>query len=207
MMLAAALSAAIETAANQLLRLDPAMPDKLAGLSGKTMALQLREPKLRLVFAVTGNTLRVRSVDDSPVDVELHATPAALLRAVAEGREQDSLLRGDIEMRGDIETGRRFQRLLRELDIDWEEQLSRVSGDIIAHQLGNLARALAGWTRQSGDTLRADIREYLLEERRIIAWRDDVEEFLHAVDTLRDDCERLALRIQRLQQRIAQGTA
>src|SRR6185369_12060407 len=38
---------------------------------------------------------------------------------------------GDLQVSGDIELGSRFRRILEDIDLDWEEPLSRVLGDVI----------------------------------------------------------------------------
>jgi ubiquinone biosynthesis protein UbiJ len=49
----------------------------------------------------------------------------------------------------------------------------------------------------------AYLKTYLQEQRRLVPTRDEVEAFLMQVDLLRDDCERVAARIERLAQRAA----
>lgn len=91
------------------------------------------------------------------------------------------------------------------MDVDWEEQLSKAVGDVAAHQLGNLWRGLRGWGRRSADTLVRDGVEYLQQELHALPPRPAVEQFLSAVDTLREDADRLTARIERLRRRTAAG--
>ncbi len=136
----------------------------------------------------------------------LKGSPLTLLQMVL-GDGQGQGFPEELEIAGDVETARRFQSLLAGLEIDWEEQLSRITGDVAAHQAGNALRTLRKWCRQAGASLEQDTVEYLREEQELLPYRDEVEDFLAAVDTLRDDAERLALRVQRLQQRLAAQSA
>jgi ubiquinone biosynthesis protein UbiJ len=104
-----------------------------------------------------------------------------------------------LEISGDIELGQRFQRILRTLDIDWEEQASRLVGDVAAHQIGRAARALRAWGRDAVRTLGQDATEYLQEESRVLAKRPQVDGFLRDVDRLRGDVDRLLKRLERLE--------
>jgi len=98
-----------------------------------------------------------------------------------------------------VETGQAFKAILDEMDIDWEEQLSRLTGDTIAHQLGNTARRAAGVLRHGRRTLERDLGEYLQEELRVLPTRIETENFSADVSRLGMDTDRLAARIRRLQ--------
>ena len=87
------------------------------------------------------------------------------------------------------------------LDIDWEEQLSKLTGDIIAHQLGNAARHGRRAFRFGLDTLEKDSGEYLQEELRLLPTRIETENFSDEVSRISMDVDRLAARLKRLQNR------
>jgi ubiquinone biosynthesis protein UbiJ len=121
-----------------------------------------------------------------------------LARLGSEHRRSDQLFSGAVEIQGDSELGHRFGNLLGELDIDWEEHLSKLTGDLLAHQTGNLVRGVGAWGHAARASLAQDLPEYLQEELRLLPSRIEVEEFLAEVDHLRDDAERLEQRIRRL---------
>ena len=75
---------------------------------------------------------------------------------------------------------------------------TRLVGDVAARQLGNFARAAAGWGEKSLSTLTQNISEYLQEESRDLVTRTEANEFLAAVDGLREAVDRLEARIARL---------
>lgn len=110
---------------------------------------------------------------------------------------------GAVEISGDVELGRRFKELLDGIVIDWEEQLSRLTGDVIAHQIGRSVRAAHAFGTDTLHTLGRNFAEYQQEEARNLPAATEVAEFLAAVDVLRDDTARLEARIARLQARLA----
>ena len=112
---------------------------------------------------------------------------------------ENALFSGDVEIVGDTEAGQQFNQTLQQLDIDWEEHLSHITGDVIAHQLGRGLRGLLRWGRQVEDSLLQDTAEYLEEEKLLVATKFEVEAFNRDVDVIRNDIERLQARIQRLQ--------
>jgi ubiquinone biosynthesis accessory factor UbiJ len=104
-----------------------------------------------------------------------------------------------VEISGDTHLGHQFGEFMAGLDIDWEEQLSRLTGDVIAHEIGNAARGLLDWGSRQTRTFEQNLQEYLQEELRMTPSRLEIEPFLADVDRLRDDVERLDARISRLQ--------
>ena len=82
-----------------------------------------------------------------------------------------------------------------------EEELSRLLGDVPAHQLGGLARSALGWLRRGVRTSADNLAEYLAHERRDLVPRAEAQGFLHDVDTLREDADRLEARVNALAMR------
>jgi ubiquinone biosynthesis protein UbiJ len=106
-----------------------------------------------------------------------------------------------VHIEGDAEVAHGFSELLKLAKPDLEEELSRVVGDVAAHQLGNTVRSLLGFGRRVGDTFLQNAGEYLSEEGRDVPSKTEAEEFTRGVDTLRDDVERFAARLNALERK------
>ena len=193
--------AGLEITLNRYLSLDPETLSRLAGMTGKLIAVELRGVGITLYMAPHSGGIQLLREFDGSADAVISGTPLALAR-VGIGEERGLLFAGEVQISGDVTLGQRFESVLRELDIDWEEQLSHLVGDAAAHQVGNLVRDALQWGAKSVDTLGRDLTEYLQEESRQLPQRDEVNKFLAAVDVLRNDVERLDARVKRLQARI-----
>lgn len=191
------LAAGLEHAINTVVALDPETQRRLAALSGRIVALELGALVPTLFLVPTEHGLQVLTRFDGEPDTRISGTPLGLLRMGAGSRE--GLFGGDVRIEGDVELGQRFQRILDGLDVDWEEQLSRLTGDVVAHQVGNVVRGATDWMRSAGNTLARDAGEYLQEETELLPGRGEVGYFLDEVDRIRADVDRLAARIKRLE--------
>jgi ubiquinone biosynthesis protein UbiJ len=192
------LAGVLETAINRYLALWPDAPRRLSDLEGKVIALQIRGLGETLYLSAGGVGLQVREMRPDVVDVTISGTPLALLRAQTMADRTSAALGREVEISGDAELAQRLRDILSLPEIDWEEQLSHAVGDVLAHQAGNAARGLRNWTADAAFTLGQDLTEYLQEEARLVARRDEVEAYVSAVDELRMDVDRLELRVQRL---------
>jgi ubiquinone biosynthesis protein UbiJ len=191
-------TATLEKALNRCLKLDPESLAKVIALEGRVIALQIDGLGQMLFLVPTVTGLRVQSVFEGEPDVTIKGGPFSLARMGLSERPTEVFGNG-VEMSGDAHLGRKIQHILDGLNLDWEEQLSHFTGDVIAHQVGNTMRELFAWGRKSSDTLGRDVAEYFQEESRDLVVRAELNPFLDAVDTLRSDVDRLAQRIERLQ--------
>jgi len=195
--------AALEQVINRLIGLDPFTAKQLARFHGRVIAIEVIGLGITLYFVPghDGNLQILGSIEDEP-DCKLSGTPLDLMRSSDSQQGAAQLFAGRVTISGDTELAHRFGEALAGLDIDWEEQLARLVGDIPAHEIGHRVRKGARWARQSSHLLSQDLAEYLTEEARLLPTRYEVEEFLHGVDQLRDDAERLSARVQRLTRRL-----
>lgn len=193
------LAAALESALNLYLRQDPEALEHCAAMEGKVIELDITGVGLALYFVPGADGIQVFSRYEGEADTRLIGSPLGFARLTLGARE-DTLFQGEVEIQGDSEIGHQFQEILSHLEWDWEEQLSRVTGDVVAHQIGNLSRQVQRFAREARDTLGQDLSEYLQEESRLLPTRIEVSHFLDEVDRLRADLDRLTARIARLSQ-------
>lgn len=188
--------------ANRMLRLDPENLKRLGDFDGKIIAVALTSVQVpTLYMRPSAEGFHLLTAYDGAVDITLRGTLPAFVRLAAGGSATELMAATELTIEGDLDLGRRFQRFLAGIHIDWEEQAARVVGDIAAHKLGNVVRDLAAWRNHATQALSADISEYLQEESRVLAPLTRVDTFLRAVDQLRADADRLEARVRHLQVR------
>lgn len=202
-MLFAALTTPLEAAFNTWLKLDQQTHgnalEKLQALQGKLICLHISNPDLKLYFLPTADSVRVTADYAAAPDVTIHGSALALMRLSSADDTGKAMLAQGIKIDGDMGLGNRFSQILREIDVDWEELLSRAVGDVIAHQMGQLARTTKGWLDGSAHAMRLNTQEYLQEEARLVPADAELRQYLDAVDTLRMDADRLEARLKRLE--------
>ena len=199
MKLGAGISRSLDFAFNRYLGMDPAAGARLASLDGRVIALDLRGLDLKLVFRVQGQGIAFIEEPDQKPDTVLRGTPIGITRlGFGHANATGTLFSGDVEISGDVETGQAFKAVLDAIDIDWEEQLARLTGDVLAHQLGNAARHTGRWLDHARLTLEQDLSEYLQEELRVVPTRIEIENLIEDIGRLGMDADRLEARLRRL---------
>jgi ubiquinone biosynthesis protein UbiJ len=159
----------------------------------------------RMLVESTGETLRLTRELSASAEAEIAGGPLSLLTLVSASPEA-VLQRGDVQIRGDVELAQKFRELVMLLRPDLEEELSKVVGDVPAHQIGRFARAALGWGRNAAATTVRNVAEYLAHERQHLVPRAEGDQLLKGVDTLRENVDRIEARIELLARNSARKT-
>jgi ubiquinone biosynthesis protein UbiJ len=190
---------ALEIALAQLLVLDPDTRDALKGLEGRRIELALEAPALALAVTVDRGDLRVGPADaDREPDLGLRATLGGLLSQLPFARTPGAPPVGKLRINGDAELARTLQQLAQRFDPDWDAPFARALGPVVGPQVARLLREALVQGRRIAGNLARDTADYLVEERREVVGRAELEAFHDDVDALRDRVERLAARLGRL---------
>jgi ubiquinone biosynthesis protein UbiJ len=208
------LTSTLENVLNRGLPRSPRAQQLCAELAGRRVAIAIapaqpgRSPYVLVestggslkLTAVTAGGLASAPSDAAPPDATITGGPLSLL-ALSGPAPETVVQRGDVRIDGDAELAQKFRELALLLRPDLEEELSLVLGDVPAHQLGRFARAALGWTQKAAATTVRNVAEYLGHERRDLVPRSEADQFLQGVDTLREDVDRIAARIDLLNRR------
>ncbi|OLO05974.1 MULTISPECIES: SCP2 sterol-binding domain-containing protein [Salinicola] len=192
---------ALERSLNTLLRRDPASPARLAALAGHTLRLTFVDAELglRVAFHAEGVTLgRVHDWHDSD-DLEITVTRHVMTRLVAGDSPERLLFSGQLPVTGQTGLLSPIQALFMELDVDWEGALSRAMGNATAHGVASGIRHLDRQARFLVSEWHQDMRDYLFEERRWLAGRDQLAVARDHLTALQQSVDRLGARVARLQ--------
>jgi ubiquinone biosynthesis protein UbiJ len=190
----------LEELINRYIALDPERQARVAELAGRIVVIELASLGISLCLVVdsTGRLQLFTECEREP-DCVIHGDLLDLLRSSDDQTGASPLFSGKVSVFGDTELAERFGALLSGLDIDWEEHLSHLTGDVIAHQAGRTVRATRAYLAAAATTARRNVNEYLTQEARLLPARIEINNWCNDVDTLRDDVERLTARIARLE--------
>ena len=156
-----------------------------------------------LFLCVTDDGYLETAASDALPDLVVTLTPMATAKFLA---DREAGWR-EARIEGDAEFASAISFVMSNLRWDYEEDLSRVVGDVAAHRIAHGARVLSAWPAEAADSFGRAAAEYLSEERRALATPLSVEIFTEEVDEVRDAVERLEKRIDRLARRLAETSA
>ncbi len=195
----------LESAISRFIALDPDAAALLKPIRAKVIAIHLKDPDWVFYLCPSARTIQLLEHYEGAPDTTLRGSPLAFLSLGLHENPSSVLFAGKVTIEGDLSTGRNFQSLFKHLDIDWEEQLAQVTGDVPAHQIGNLVRGSLRWGRESLEAMMFNIKEYLQEESRDLPTAYECHQLFKDVDRIRGDTDRLEMRIKRLGNRVPEA--
>ena len=179
-------------AINHVLRATPLALERVRRHAGRTVAFHVGPATFAFTAQTTGEL--EPAVTGAARDVDVRFSPIVAARLAAGDKSALDL----VEMQGDPGAAADVLFLMRHLEWQAEEDLSRVVGDVAAHRIADAARRLRAWTGNAALRLGQGAAEYFTEESPTIASRVKVEAFGRDVAELAAGVDALEERIGKL---------
>lgn len=167
--------------------------------SGKTVRFDLPITKITLLVGEDGYLQQPESEDVEP-NVVLNIGPDVFTAYLSDGKEAASR---HVKMTGDVDFAQAIAQLTSQLRWEYEEDLSKLVGDSMAHAIVKAGKRAAAFGKTAVSDLTQSIVEFLVHEKPTLVAQEAMSDFKTSVKELRDDVERLEKRIERLAERIS----
>ncbi len=188
----------LQIAVNRYLGYDPEVPKQLLEMYGKVVQLNFTPLDLSLFIIITRDGLDIRDEFVETVDTKISGSLLSLAMMSLQKTSTESLFSGDVTIEGDTELGTQFQKFMDNVEVDWEEPLSQLTGDVVANQVSEFVSRMSGWVQETTKTNALNVSEYFSEEQNMLPSKFEVERFKKGVDELRLSTDRLEAKLQRL---------
>ena len=198
-MIIAALLESSEQAINPLLKTDAVTCQRLESLTGNVIGFEITDLSISLfVLPIQGGVQLQHQFPDTP-DVTLKGDSITFMKLLSSSDKSEHFFGNGITVEGNAGLANQLQAMLADLEIDWEALLSKVIGNLPAHQIMSLTRGQLNYAKQVNTNLPQNISEYIQEEIRVLPPRAEAEAFMDGVDKLRERTDRLAAHVAALQ--------
>ncbi|MFT5656879.1 MAG: ubiquinone biosynthesis protein UbiJ, partial [Gammaproteobacteria bacterium] len=162
------LLAIAEIGSNRLLSLDEQVMQRCESLQGRCIELHVTDLDFRLYCHPGSWGMRLSQQKPArEIDATISGRVVALVNLSLQEDKISTSIRERVSIQGDASVAQRMQKILAELDIDWEEVLSEYTGDVLAYQIHKRAREAGDWFRESTLSLLQTTSEYIREEARL----------------------------------------
>lgn len=201
-MLNAFVLTSLEAAMNKTLRSDPVTCSALATLEGHIIQILAEDLNQSIYILPFDQGAQLQAYLEGDADVILSGSSTRLLQLLTSDDKAEHFFGNGINIQGDASLANRFQALLADMQIDWEALLADAVGDLPAHQITSFGRSQLTFLQQATRSMKANLQEYIQEEIAALPTQPETEHFLQQVDELRERSDRLAARIQRLEEQL-----
>lgn len=186
---------------NHLLAQEPWARQQLAVHAGKLACIDTGAVALRLRVDSAG--MLEGAPGTAPADVSANVTIRVKLSdlpLILQNRERAFSY---VKIEGDAEFANAISQLSKGLRWEAEHDLERVLGPILATRLVAGAKDAVAFVRTGQQKLAENVAEYFLDEQPMLIRPSTLQEYSAGVTRVRDDVERLAKRLARLEKAAA----
>ena len=191
-MLSSLLESSLQTLLNHYLSLDKQLEQKLKPLRGKILEIQIKKTPFHYGFLFTKDRIDVIAANKITADATICGDVWVFLQVM---RSSSLSNLSKLTITGDHAFSEAAYHVLRDLEIDWEEILSKYTGDVMAHKIGQGVKSIKEWLDRGRDSFTLSVTEYVQEELRYFPAPTEVHDFMNDVDEIKNDLERLTVRL------------
>jgi ubiquinone biosynthesis protein UbiJ len=189
--------ASLEHVINQALALDTATLRKLEMLNGHVFQFECVSPALSLYLIPSIGEIRLCGIFGSKADTQLTGSLADFIKLASSDNPSNVLINESLELNGDSHALIALQKIIAQLDIDWEAPLADLFGDVIGHQLGNGLRGSFNFARRTIKNIKRQANDYIVEESNWFPANWELNKFNSAVDQINVRTDRLEAKLRK----------
>jgi len=173
------------------------LENTLEGLEGHVFRVHIRDTGAVLFIGFKSGSVWVHPTADSRPDVKIESSTSGFARLCFAKEYPDTLVFEKVlKLSGDSEAMLRFQKLLAELDLDWELELRRLFGDFFGRKVATAAHKLVAAEKKIFQSSTSVVDECLQkvhapDAERLQHWQAGVESVLRKVNKLERQLDKI----------------
>lgn len=191
-----------ETLINGALTKDPASKQALTKLEGQVLLVESTLPPLTIAIEPTATGIQLHDNWDGNVTVTINGTLIAMAAIAVNAKESISFSGTGVNVSGNLDTLHQLNKIMGDVDIDWEGALAEIIGDIPAHLIAKGIRNSAVIRKDIVTRASSGLVEVAQEEFNLTPSKNEFEAMIPDIRQLSADADRLAARVRRLYQKI-----
>ena len=191
-----------ETLINAALTKDPASKQALTKLEGQVLSVKSTLPPLTIAIEPTATGIQLHDNWDGNVAVTINGTLIAMAAIAVNAKESISFSGTGVNVSGNLDTLHQLNKIMGDVDIDWEGALAEIIGDIPAHLIAKGIRNSAVIRKDIVTRASSGLVEVAQEEFNLTPSKNEFEAMIPDIRQLSADADRLAARVRRLYQKI-----
>ena len=191
-----------ETLINAALTKDPASKQALTKLEGQVLLVESTLPPLTIAIEPTATGIQLHDNWDGNVAVTINGTLIAMAAIAVNAKESISFSGTGVNVSGNLDTLHQLNKIMGDVDIDWEGALAEIIGDIPAHLIAKGIRNSAVIRKDIVTRASSGLVEVAQEEFNLTPSKNEFETIIPDIRQLSADADRLAARVKRLYHKI-----
>ena len=195
----------VEKILNAIAGSDAHVVKKLSAFDSKCIEVVSLSPDFSLSIRFEDGTIKLSAIDSQTLGIQPDATISgkaeSLLSLLATKSDHRAMADAAIDISGDATLVQDLQMTIESLDIDWQDYLAPILGDVLSNELGDIQSSARDWSKSASTSMHRGVRDYLTEEARLVPSELEVDSFSNRLDQLRLSTDRVAAKTELLKRR------
>ncbi|MDA0280876.1 MAG: SCP2 sterol-binding domain-containing protein [Proteobacteria bacterium] len=195
----------VEKILNAIVARDPHIAKKLAAFDSKCIEVVSHRPDFSLSIRFEDGTIKLSAIDSQTLGIQADATitgnAESLLGLLTKKSDQRALADSAIDISGDATLVQDLHVTIESLDVEWQDYLTPILGDVLSNELGEIHNNARDWSKSAGTSMHRGIRDYLSEEASLVPSELELDSFSNRLDQLRLSIDRVAAKTELLKRR------
>ncbi|PCI81166.1 MAG: hypothetical protein COB20_02045 [SAR86 cluster bacterium] len=195
----------VEKVLNAIVARDAHVATKLSAFDSKCIEVVSQRPDFSLSIRFEDGTIKLSAIDSQTLGIQADATikgkVESLLGLLIKKSDQRALADAAIDISGDATLVQDLHMTIESLDVDWQDYLAPILGDVLSNELGDIESSARAWSESAGTSMHRGVRDYLSEEARLVPSELEVDSFSNRLDQLRLGIDRVAAKTELLKRR------
>ena len=193
-----AVTSTLEKFITHTLRFDPATLAQISHVIG-VLKIQCVRPRFTVYCFGSKQGIKLTCYCEDDAETTLKGSATALLGLL---KQPKTLANSGVELSGSVGLLQQWQKILKQVDIDWEEAISLVMGDIAGPLFADSLRKSASWAKTQSEAQQRLLKEYLTEELSLFPSKLEAQHLFDQIHELDLSTDRLAAKVDYLKQQL-----
>ena len=194
----------VERLINRALEYDPVSAKALTHLDGKIIRIDSTIPPISISIEPVGQGVKLHSERQEDSDVTIEGTLVSMVGVALSSKESMSFSGTGVKVSGNLDTLNQLNKIIGNLDIDWEGALAQIIGDLPAHLFAKTVRNSAAFKTQTTARATSAIVEVAQEEFQLTPSKNEFETIGPQIRRLSSDVDRLTAKVKKFQVKVNQ---
>ena len=191
---------------NRVLAKDPHLQSQLVKFAGKSLQINVHPPGIMVTALLEKGRIRLLSTETELLNIQITASISGnvsqLLPLILEKHDNRPLSNPALAITGDASFIQELHASLSNLDIDWEDFLTPLLGNLLTNELSHMSNDIRNWSKQARVNMRRNVNEYLTEEEHIFPKKEQLDDFSEELDYLKIRIDRINAKASILDQKL-----
>ena len=196
----------VERLINRALEYDPVSAKALTHLDGQIIRIDSTMPPISISISIgtVGQGVKLHSERQEDSDVTIEGTLVSMVSVALSSKESMSFSGTGVKVSGNLDTLNQLNKIIGNLDIDWEGALAQIIGDLPAHLFAKTVRNSAAFKTQTSARASSAIVEVAQEEFQLTPSKNEFETIGPQIRRLSSDVDRLTAKVKKFQVKVNQ---